>query len=162
MKSLSFLSLTLLLVTTLPAQQHATPKRQIADSELEDLFTPPIPWQGKAGSYRSPLRFADGRVAQTHADWQDRRVEILNQWEQWLGKWPPLITQPEVEIIASTKRESLTQIQIRFHWTPHEKTTGYLLVPAGDRPHPAVLCVYYEPETGVGLGKPNRDFALAL
>jgi len=37
-----------------------------------------------------------------------------------------------------------------------------LLLPPGPGPHPAVITVYYEPETAIGRGKANRDFALQL
>jgi len=79
-----------------------------------------------------------------------------------LGQWPPLITDPQVEILESLRRENFTQHKIRFAWTDREKTTGYLLIPDGDGPRPAVITVYYEPETAIGLGKPDRDFALQL
>jgi hypothetical protein len=40
---------------------------------------------------------------------------------------------------------------------------AYLLVPDGDGPFPAVLVVYYEAKTGIGLGKSAlRDFAYQL
>ncbi len=103
-----------------------------------------------------------GTRVQTPSDWKRRRSELVDQWEGQLGKWPPLITRPEVEILASTRRENFMQHQVRFRWTPHEKTTGYLLVPDGEGQHPAVLTVYYEPETAIGCGKPHRDFALQL
>lgn len=34
---------------------------QPVHAELESYFLPSEPWQNKTGSYRSPLRFADGR-----------------------------------------------------------------------------------------------------
>jgi hypothetical protein len=40
--------------------------------------------------------------------------------------------------------------------------SAYLLVPDGKGPFPAVLVVFYEGKTGIGLGKPNLDFALQL
>ena len=67
--------------------------------------------------------------------------------------------------MSSTKRENFTQHQIRFRWTPSEWTTAYLLVPdsaSAASPRPAVLTVFYEPETAIGYGKPDRDFALQL
>jgi hypothetical protein len=46
---------------------------------------------------------------------------------------------------------------------PNEYTTGYLLVPVGEGKKPAVITVFYEPETAIGLSdKPNRDFAYQL
>lgn len=132
------------------------------DVELESYFSPPQAWQNDTGHYRSPLKFADGHTATSPADWKQRRAEIAHQWQSLLGKWPPLITEPNVEILATTQRENFTQHQIRFQWTPNETTTGYLLIPNAPGPHPAVVTVYYEPETAIGLGKPDRDFALQL
>jgi dienelactone hydrolase len=43
-----------------------------------------------------------------------------------------------------------------------EAVCGYLLKPSGSGPFPAVLVVYYEPESGVGLGAELRDFGLQL
>src|SRR5690606_18783514 len=43
-----------------------------------------------------------------------------------------------------------------------EITNGYLLIPDGDGKRPAVITVYYEPETAIGEGSPLRDFALQL
>lgn len=129
---------------------------------IKPYFTPPVKWQGKTGAYSSPLKFSDGTTAKTAADWRRRRAEILSQWEGLLGKWPPLITEPKVEILDSKRRENFTQHRVRFLWTPNEKTTGYLLVPDGEGPHPAVVTVFYDPETAIGIGNPNRDFALQL
>ena len=37
-----------------------------------------------------------------------------------------------------------------------------MLIPEGEGKRPAVVVVYYEPETAIGLGKPHRDFAYQL
>ena len=37
-----------------------------------------------------------------------------------------------------------------------------MLVPNEDGPMPAVITLYYEPNTAIGDGKPNRDFAIQL
>lgn len=122
----------------------------------------PVDFQDDFGDYRSPLEFADGSKVKTPDDWQRRRGEILAEWESLLGKWPDLITDPDIEFLDTERRESFTQHKVRFRWTPNETTTGYLLVPDGDGPHPAVVTVYYEPETAIGQGNPYRDFALQL
>lgn len=129
---------------------------------IRAYFAPPPAWRSNFGQYTSPLRFSDGSVAQTPDDWSRRRTEILAQWQQLLGKWPPLISDPSVEILETRRNANMAQHQVRFLWTPTEKTTGYLLIPDGDGPHPAVVVVYYEPETAIGLGKPHRDFAIQL
>ncbi|GAB5406706.1 MAG: hypothetical protein Aurels2KO_49370 [Aureliella sp.] len=125
-------------------------------------FEAPVRWRGKFGRYRSPLLFADGSRAKTADDWQRRRAEILADWQRLLGEWPPLITTPDVHIDQPQRQAGYTKYRIRFDWIPGQETTGYLLVPDGEGPHPAVVSVYYEPETAVGLGKPDRDFARQL
>ena len=126
-------------------------------------FSPPQEWAGQFGDYRSPLRFDDGSPVRSAEDWARRRAEILDTWHSLMGPWPPLITQPKVEVLQTVRRENFDQLQIRFLWTPDEYTTGYLLIPDGDQPRPAVVTVFYEPETAIGNSdRPHRDFALQL
>lgn len=131
-------------------------------ARLLPYFTPPQKFVGKLGNYQSPLQFADGRRVQSADDWQKRRKEIREQWFELLGKWPALIEKPQVEILESTRRDNFMQHRIRFQWTPHEFTTAYLLVPDGTGKRPAIVTVYYEPETAVGLKGELRDFAYQL
>jgi Prolyl oligopeptidase family len=133
-----------------------------AQARIAPYLLSPPEWQGQFGKYRSPLRFADGSDVRSAADWQRRRAEIYEEWTELLGKWPPLITKPAVEPLGEERRENFRQLKIRFRWTPQELTTGYLLIPDGDGPRPAVVTVYYEPETAIGLGQPDRDFAYQL
>ena len=143
---------------TEPSQETAAD----AWKTIAPFFSPPEPWAGQTGDYRSPLKFADGTSVRSADQWQQRRQEILQQWHGLMGQWPPLITEPEVEILERGRRENFDQLRVRFRWTPQEFTTGYLLIPDGDGPRPAVLTVYYEPETAIGLGNANRDFAYQL
>lgn len=129
---------------------------------LKPWFLPPVEFADDPGDYRSPLRFADGREVKSAADWQARRAEIRGLWDAKLGTWPALVADPQTEILETTRREDFTQHRIRFLWTPTEKTTGYLLVPDRPEKRPAVVTVYYEPETAIGLGKELRDFAYQL
>ncbi len=130
--------------------------------KIAPFFSPPKEWQDKYGDYRSPLRFEDGSLVLTADDWKKRRAEILKQWQDLLGQWPPLIKEQTVGVLETKRRENFRQMKIRFKWTPKETTTGYLLIPDGDGPRPAVVTVFYEPETAIGLGKPQRDFAYQL
>ena len=129
---------------------------------IAPFFSPPAELADDFGEYRSPLKFYDGRAVRTPDDWQLRRSEILGRWHQMMGEWPPLIETPHIEILATTRRENFAQHRIRFLWMPEEKTEGYLLIPDGDVKGPAVVTVYYEPETAIGLGKSDRDFAYQL
>ena len=155
------LTLALLIGCTAIAQDSVTESKE-SWQKIKAHFSVPPDWQGKFGGYGSPLQFADGTRVRSADDWKRRRAELVAQWESLLGKWPPLITNPEVEVLESKRRENFTQHRIRFAWTPNEKTTGYLLIPDGDGLRPAVVTVFYEPETAIGLGTPNRDFALQL
>jgi hypothetical protein len=113
------------------------------------------------------LVFNDGTRVKSPADWARRRLEIRGDWMKLLGAWPKLITEPKVEVLEKKRRENFWQLKVRFKWTPVEFTTGYLLIPAGKEKgagkRAAVVTVFYEPETAIGLGKnPHRDFALQL
>ncbi len=132
--------------------------------DLAPYFSPPADFADDFGDYRSPLLFADGSEVRTPEDWARRRAEILAEWTGLLGEWPPLITEPVVETLESEKMENFTRRRVRFLWTPKEETTAYLFVPdiASEGPRPAVLTVYYEPETAAGMGREERDFAYQL
>jgi hypothetical protein len=135
--------------------------------ELAPFFAPPNEYKGEFGSYRSPLKFYDGRTVTTVQDWKERREEILGQWHQMMGEWPPLLKDQKMKVVDTVRREGFTQFRIRFKWMPNEETQGYLLMPDGKGKKPAVITVFYEPETAVGLGKSARtqdkaDFAYQL
>ncbi len=69
----------------------------------------------------------------------------------------------KLEIIDTQQRENFTQHKVRFYWTPNEQTEGYLLIPNKEGKKPAVITVFYEPETAIGIGEnPRRDFAYQL
>lgn len=129
---------------------------------VEPYFSVPSKFADDFGDFRSVLKFHEGRLVTTSQEWKQRRQELLHDWTSLLGEWPPLITNPNVEILASEQRENFVQHRIRFQWTPNEFTTGYLLIPDGDGKRPAVLSVFYEPETAIGLKGEHRDFALQL
>lgn len=126
------------------------------------LFEPDEQFADAFGSYRSPLRFENGEKATTPAQWERRREEILARWHELMGPWPQVIEDPEVEILGSERRENFVQHEVRFDLAPGHPTEGYLLVPDGEGRRPAVVTVYYEPETAIGLKGENRDFAYQL
>jgi pimeloyl-ACP methyl ester carboxylesterase len=130
--------------------------------QIAPLFSPPKEFAGDFGRFRTPFGFYNADMVRTAADWQRRRQEILTRWQSLLGKWPPVIEKPKVEIVKTSRRENFVQHQIRFQWLPNEMTEGYLLVPDGEGARPAVLVVYYEPETAIGEGREYRDFAYQL
>ncbi len=131
---------------------------------LAPHFQPPKELAGDFGTYRSPLRFADGSPVKTPADWQKRRAEIRQTWHDSLGPWPPLVQKPKIEYLEKERRDNITQYRVRIQIAPDRfSDDAYLLVPDGDGPFPAVVVVFYEAKTGIGLGKSKlRDFAYQL
>ena len=133
--------------------------------KLAPFFASPQEFAGDFGDYRSPLKSADGRVVKTAAEWPARRAEILKSWQQRLGPWPALLEKPRIEIRTSERRENFTQHKVRVDIGPGPRQCdGYLLVPDGSGPFPAVLAVFYDPETAAGLNPKSqmRDFAYQL
>jgi hypothetical protein len=130
---------------------------------IAPCFVPPAQYLNQFGPYRSPLLFNDGRPVETTADWARRRKEILHQWHQLMGAWPPIVRKPKLEFLARSRRDNFIQHRVRVQIAPHQTGEGWLLVPAAKGRLPAVLVVFYEPETSIGLGKePGRDFGYQL
>lgn len=154
----------LLSASALVAQQNAD-----AWQTIEPYFSPPEKFVDDFGDYQTPLLFPDedGHIASQPEQWQRRRADIRSEWMTLMGEWPPLMEDQSFEILESTPREDYVQHRVRFRWLPEpaEATEGYLLVP-GDwqegKKMPAVITVYYEPETAVGMGKDDRDYAYQM
>lgn len=135
-------------------------------AELAEFFAPPEHYRSDFGIFRSPLIFTDGTQVQNRSDWLRRRQEILSTWHNIMGPWPPLIERPRVEVLNTSRRESITQQHLRIEIAlGREMVDALLLIPGGEAPaqkRPAVLVVYYDAETGVGLGAPFRDYGWQL
>lgn len=138
-------------------------KGQSPPSEIAALFKPPTKYRGQLGSFRSPLMFADGQKVQLAEDWRRRKTEIRDRWQQVMGPWPPLIERPRVEAGTISRRENITQRQLKLGiGIRGEMVDAFMLVPDGDGPFPAVVVPYYDAQTGVGLGMELRDFGWQL
>ncbi|MCF3109981.1 prolyl oligopeptidase family serine peptidase [Niabella sp. CC-SYL272] len=131
-------------------------------NRIASCFHPPVYLKNSYGNYRPLLRFYNGDTVLTKRAWKQRRAEIANTWNQMMGPWPPLIRTQKMEVLDTVRRTGFTQYRIRFNWTSTEKTIAYLCVPGLKGRLPAVITTFYEPETAIGKGKPNRDFAFQL
>jgi len=131
---------------------------------IAPFFRPPAEFAGQSGKYRSPLLFNDGSRVASAAEWPRRRAEILHEWSELMGPWPAIIHRPKLEVLRDEKREGQTWKRVRLEIASQQTGEGWLLIPSGAGPFPAVLVVYYEPETSVGLNlkQPLRDFGLQL
>jgi hypothetical protein len=131
---------------------------------LAQYFRPPAEFANDLGTFKSPLRFDDGKPVTSAADWRKRRQEILKTWHQEMGPWPPILDKPKIEYLEKERRGNITQHRVRIEIAPGRTTDdAYLLIPDGDGPFPAAMVVFYDAATGIGRGKqPHRDFALQL
>ncbi len=138
--------------------------RRLSDppSLIRSAFSPPPAYANALGTYRPVLRFDDGQPVLTPEDWRRRRTELVAAWHAVMGAWPPLIDAPKLEVLTTATQEGFGKQRVRVELAPGRMFEGWLLVPAGEGPFPAVLVPFYEPETSIGLGKPLRDFALHL
>jgi dienelactone hydrolase len=157
------LSMILLTGAAAPMRQARAQDRIQPPAELAEFFQPPEKYRNELGDFRSPLKFNDGSPVKTAQDWQRRRTEILDAWHKAMGPWPALIDNPKVETVKVTRREYVTQHQLRLGIAAGgEMVDAFLLVPDGKGPFPAVVVVYYDAQTGVGLGTKNRDYGWHL
>lgn len=136
---------------------------------LSPYFTPPDSLKEDFGAFRSPLVFNNGDPVKTAKQWKARKAEIKADWEGYLGKWPELYEEQDLEYLDTIDKGSYTQYNVRFKWTPNEWTKGYLLVPKNTKKkNPAVVTVFYDAETAIGTSnrnpnlEPYRFFALQL
>jgi len=145
---------------------HCVAERQ-ADGQppasLHSFFHPPEGYRSDFGTFRSPLLAADGAQVDTADKWLVQHERLRRAWTEILGPWPPLISSPRAEIEPATERDGLVVSKVRLAaGIDGEPVYGYLQRPAGKGPFPAVLVVYYEPESGAGLGVELRDFGAQL
>jgi dienelactone hydrolase len=144
----------LLIVTKLTAADPCESTRRMAE--------PPAEYANSFGSYQTLLRDAANRSVTNQNQWQAKREEIRSYWDALLGPWPPLLPSPKLEIIHTEDKGTYTEKRVRVEIASGQFTDGYLLVPAGKGPFPAVLVPFYEPETSIGRKGALRDFGLQL
>lgn len=134
--------------------------------KLEKFTQPPTEFADQLGTYRSPLKFASGEIVKSPADWARRRDEIAATWHKRLGTWPPLVERPLVKKLETVERDGYVQHRVHVQISPAGQVAdGYLLIPPGKGPFPAVLVPFYEPLTSIGQGSKGQgthDYGLQL
>jgi dipeptidyl aminopeptidase/acylaminoacyl peptidase len=146
-----------------PIEQSLAADLEPGWKRIEPGFIPPPEFANDFGHFKSPLRFDDGRLVQSAAEWAERRDEIQRYWHKVMGPWPSVLPRPKIDHLTTTNRENFKQHRVRVEIAPGQTAEGYLLIPQGERPFPAVFVPYYEPETSAGLStNKHRDFAYEL
>lgn len=149
---------------TAPADE--LPANKALWRQIEPFTHAPAEFAGKLGPYRTPLKFDDGSEVKSPDDWPRRRQEIFEKWQRRLGAWPPLVERPMVTEIESVERDGF--IERHMHVQVGQQggfVDGYLCLPKGEGPFPAVLVPFYEPLTSIGRGDKGRgthDYGLQL
>jgi dienelactone hydrolase len=159
------LSALSLLISAFSLAAEPASKEQLWE-QIKPLTQPPAEFAGDRGEYRSPLLFDNGERVKSAEDWAPRRKEIAAKWQERLGAWPPVLEKPTVKRIESAEKDGYTQHQVRVQISSDGKQAeGYLLVPNGKGPFPAVFVPFYEPQTSIGEGKKGQgthDYGLQL
>ena len=139
-------------------------KSSWAQSSREAPFSKvPPEFSGQSSSRRSPLLFNDGSLVKTRPDWERRRNEIITDWNRIVGTWPSIVEKPTMEVAETSVRGDIIQKRVRVQVAADQVSDGYVLIPKGTGPFPAVFVPYYDAETSVGLSKNLlRDFAWQL
>lgn len=163
MKKPLYIGVLALLTIIVGGCSHTHHSRGEIWNELEPYFECPTKWQGDMGQWNSPLIKSNGESIRSAEEWLQQRKEIRRRWDESMGQWPEMIYQPLERLDSTVIQGGITRYRVRLQWTPNEQTEGYLLIPPTKKALPAVITVFYEPETAVGLGgKPYRDFAIQL
>src|SRR5262249_5205118 len=108
---------------------------------IAKAFRPPPELENDLGTYKSPLVFNDGRAVRDAAGWRARPPELPATGHGIRGAGPPTIEHPRVEVLGKERRETFEQRRVRVEISPKRTTEGYVLVPDGRPPFPAMLVV---------------------
>jgi hypothetical protein len=161
-----FIFISLLSIVSASMAAETASRRAELEKQLAPYYEPPAEFARKLGDYKSPLKFADGSEVKSKDDWARRRAEIQRTWHQRLGPWPPLVEKPKVERLETVDREGYSEIHVHVQVSPEGQVAdGYLLIPPGEGPFPAVLVPFYEPLTSIGRGQKGHgthDYGLQL
>ena len=135
-----------------------------ARQTVNPLLGPPPEYFGRLAELKPLLVFDDGSPVTRRRDWTRRRDEIQSAWKTAMGPWPSEPRTPRSDVLSETRRDNFRQQHIRLAMDSGTTQEGWLLIPDQPGRKPAVLVVYYEPETSIGLNpeQPFRDYALQL
>jgi gamma-glutamyltranspeptidase/glutathione hydrolase len=125
-------------------------------------------WEAAGGKKLQSFPGHTARVTSVALSGDGRRDEILKTWHKRLGPWPPLVDRPTIKKLETVERDGFTEYRVQVQASPDGKwVDGYLLVPNGPGPFPAVVVPFYEPLTSIGRDPKGRgvgthDYGLQL
>lgn len=125
---------------------------------IEPFLTVPQAYAGDFGNYASLLVGADGGTLSTPAQWAAHRQWLRDYWLATIGTWPPEIVHPTLTILDTVVTpQGVTRHRVEVEPVTGVVVTGYLLIPPGPGPFPAVVDLWYFPIESVGLQASTND-----
>lgn len=138
-----------LVATVMVGPPSAYSQDSVPDSAF---YRPPATFENQYGEYRDVLRFDDGTDVRSRDEWQRRRVEIKDYWQNAMGTWPELLERPQIKYLESIELTEYVQHQVSLEIAPEIfSEPHYLLMPSGAGPFPAVVVTWYNAEDSAGL-----------
>ena len=116
----AFALVTFACVISAEADEPVDRRRTLAH-QLSPFYQPPAEFAGQLGSYRSPLKFADGSIAKTPADWAKRRAEILKTWHERLGAVAAARRAAQGQEAGDGRARRATPSQVQVQASPEGK-----------------------------------------
>src|SRR5690606_25702496 len=96
----------------------------------------------KVNTLPDPLRFLDGRVVATRADWDARRAEIMALEEQYdLGTFPPKPELANVVVLSEETVDGRVTRNLRLEFGAGNAGTlrAAVTIPSGPGPFPVMI-----------------------
>jgi len=153
-----FISLVALFAIAQSSPASTPEERRVYLDKLVQIL-PPVPsfntWLQKTGelppdfdalkkinSLPDPLRFVDGHMAKSAADWKARRAELLALEQKYdLGTFPPKPKLDNVVVLSEDNANGQITRTLRFEFGPDRKATlrASITIPAGPGPFPVMI-----------------------
>jgi cephalosporin-C deacetylase-like acetyl esterase len=96
----------------------------------------------KINGLPDPLRFLDGHMVKTAADWKARRAELFALEQKYdLGTFPPKPRLDNVVVLSEDNANGQITRNLRFEFGPDRKATlrAAITIPAGAGPFPVMI-----------------------
>src|SRR4030095_12477307 len=109
----------------------------------------------KINGLPDPLRFLDGRVAKTAADWKARRAELYALEQKYdVGTFPPKPGLDNVVVLNESNTNGQITRNLRLEFGPDQKGTlrATITIPAGAGPFPVMISPSITPPGAAGFG----------
>jgi pimeloyl-ACP methyl ester carboxylesterase len=138
------------LVQTLPA----VPSFKVWQQRTGEL-PPDFDSLPKINSLPDPLRFLDGHMAKTAADWKARRAELFALEQKYdIGTFPPKPKLDNVVVLSEDNANGQITRSLRLEFGPDRKATlrATITIPAGAGPFPVMISPSIAAPGAAGFG----------